>query len=122
MAREWAEDIAEELITTPLAVAEMDHMVARAGGTAGSRALKAELEVGAYGVEWWPDALRTTLRIAGHYESLSLGLVDASLVALAGHLGSVKIATFDERHFRRVRPLTGEAAFILLPRDCLRWE
>ena len=30
---------------------------------------------------------------------------------------SVAIATFDERHFRAIQPLTGEPAFSLLPLD-----
>ena len=42
---------------------------------------------------------------------------DASLVALAARLGTTSIATFDERHFRAMQPLTGEPAFTLLPVD-----
>lgn len=46
-----------------------------------------------------------------------LGLADASLLALAARLGTVRIATLDERHFRTVPPLTGEVSFMLLPAD-----
>ena len=46
-----------------------------------------------------------------------IGLADASLLALASRLNTLRIATLDERHFRAVRPLTGEAAFVLLPAD-----
>jgi predicted nucleic acid-binding protein len=42
---------------------------------------------------------------------------DASLVAIAARLGTTDIATLDERHFRTLRPLTGEPAFRLLPAD-----
>jgi predicted nucleic acid-binding protein len=50
-------------------------------------------------------------------EYRGLGLADASLVAIAGRLGTAEIATLDERHFRALRPLTGEPAFRLLPAD-----
>jgi predicted nucleic acid-binding protein len=46
-----------------------------------------------------------------------IGLADASLLALAARLGTTRIATLDERHFRAVPPLGGEAAFTLLPAD-----
>lgn len=36
---------------------------------------------------------------------------------LTRRLGTACIATLNERHFRAVRPLTGEAAFVLLPAD-----
>jgi hypothetical protein len=39
------------------------------------------------------------------------------IVALAARLQTVEIATFDERHFRVMRPLSGGDAFRLLPRD-----
>jgi hypothetical protein len=39
------------------------------------------------------------------------------LLALAARLETTRIATLDERHFRVIRPLTGEAAFTLLPTD-----
>ena len=42
---------------------------------------------------------------------------DASLVALDARVGSIDIATFDERHFRALRPETGKTAFRLLPTD-----
>lgn len=38
-------------------------------------------------------------------------------LVLAARLESTAIATFDERRFRAVRPLTGETAFRLLPLD-----
>lgn len=48
------------------------------------------------------------------YANLGVRLTDASLVALAGRVETTVIATFDERHFRAMRPLTGEPAFVLL--------
>jgi predicted nucleic acid-binding protein len=50
------------------------------------------------------------------YRDLELGLADASIVVLAARLSTRQLATFDERHFRAVGPLTG-GAFELLPAD-----
>ncbi|MGH8933182.1 MAG: hypothetical protein ACRDZO_21765 [Egibacteraceae bacterium] len=38
------------------------------------------------------------------YESLRLGFVDASVIALCERLGETKVATLDKRDFSVVRP------------------
>ncbi|MFI7450635.1 type II toxin-antitoxin system VapC family toxin [Nonomuraea sp. NPDC049714] len=48
------------------------------------------------------------------YEDLRLGLVDASVIALAERLGVSRVATLDRRHFCAVRP-RHVTAFTLLP-------
>lgn len=48
----------------------------------------------------WPRI--TTL--VGRYVDLPLGIVDASVVAVAERLGLREIATLDRRHFSTVRP------------------
>jgi uncharacterized protein len=40
-----------------------------------------------------------------------------SLVLLAGRLETTRVATFDQRHFRSVRPLAAGDTFALLPAD-----
>jgi predicted nucleic acid-binding protein len=123
IAREWVISDGQGLATTPLAVAEMDHLVRRHAGVPGADALWAELEAGAYGVRWWPAAMLDSLEIARRWREIDLGLTDASLVALAGRLGTAEIATFDQRHFRAVTPESvGSSppvapAFRLLPLD-----
>jgi len=47
---------------------------------------------------------------------LRLGLADLSVVVLAARLDTLRILTFDYRHFRAVRPLQG-GSFVLLPMD-----
>jgi uncharacterized protein len=57
------------------------------------------------------------LRIAelvARYRELSLGAVDASIIAAAERLGITTIATLDRRHFGVVRP-AHIAAFALIP-------
>ncbi len=113
----WLEAEEQDLATTPLIVAEVDHLVRSRGGRSALAALRTDLAAGAYLVEWWPSAIATAVRVAEHYADNELGLADASMVALAERLRTIEIATLDERHFRGVRPLTGGEAFRLLPAD-----
>ena len=111
----WLETVSGALITSPLALAEMDYLVTRHGGDAAAQRLYDDFDAGAYRVEWWPASIYDCIEVARDHTGL--GLADASLVAIAGRLGVIEIATLDERHFRALRPLTGEPAFRLLPAD-----
>jgi predicted nucleic acid-binding protein len=111
----WMETTGEDLVTTPLIVAEIDHLVSRGGGVGAAHAFYEDLSAGAYVVEWWPEAAIETVEAARN--NPDIGLADASLLALAARLETTRIATLDERHFRVVPPLGGEAAFALLPAD-----
>jgi len=113
----WIDEQDDELVTTPLAVAEMDYLLTRIGGAPAAAALRTDLKAGTYEVEWWPAAVTESVSVADRHVSMALGLVDASLVALAARLSTTRIATLDERHFRVLEPLTGEPAFTLLPTD-----
>lgn len=111
----WMETVEEDLLTTPLIVAEIDHLVSRGGGPDAARAFHEDLRSGAYLVEWWPEAVTDIVMTAA--ENADVGLADASLLALAARLQTTLVATLDERRFRATQPLTGEAAFTLLPAD-----
>jgi hypothetical protein len=113
----WLDAVDDDLATTPLIVAEVDYLADVRGGAAALRAFRSDLVAGAYVVDWWPDAIRSSVGVAERYADIRLGLADASLVALADRLGSREIATLDERHFRVVRPLGDDTAFHLLPAD-----
>ena len=114
---EWIETAEEDLLTTPLVIAEIDHLVSHGGGSAAALAFYEDLASGAYLVEWWQEALFEMVEAARRHQPLGLGLTDASLLVLAARLKTTRIATLDERHFRIVKPLTGQAAFVLLPAD-----
>jgi predicted nucleic acid-binding protein len=115
----WYETLDEELVTTPLVLAEVDHLATTRGGPRAVRALRADVIAGAYVVEWWSTAAREAVELADRYTDLGIGLTDASLVVLAARVESAAVATFDERHFRAVRPLAVADAFRLLPLDAL---
>lgn len=117
VVRDWLEAEEDELVTTPLIVAEVDHLVGARGGSVALSAFRADLVAGAYLVDWWPAAIGAAVAVAERYADSGLGLADASLVVLAERLETVEIATLDERHFRAVRPLAGGDAFRLLPAD-----
>jgi predicted nucleic acid-binding protein len=50
------------------------------------------------------------------YADLDLGLADCALVIVARRYDTTRIISFDERHFRAVRPLQG-GTFTILPAD-----
>jgi len=116
-ALHWYDTLDNELVTTPLVLAEADHLATTRGGSHALRAFRADVRAGAYLVDWWPTAAREAAEVADRYADLGIGLTDASLVVLAARVDSVDVATFDERHFRAVRPLRGAEAFRLLPLD-----
>jgi uncharacterized protein len=112
-AEEWLLDTDEDLVTTPLALSEIDYFMTKYGGEDVARRVWDDFETGAYGLRWWADGLHDTIRIARR--NPFLGLADASLVALAGILRTNRIATFDQ-HFRSVTTPDGEP-FVVLPAD-----
>lgn len=112
-ARRLFESLDEELATSPLAVAEIDYMATRYARPEAVRALRRDLDAGAYTVLWWDHAMTDTIAIAR--DNPHLGLTDASLVAVAWRNGTERIATFDQ-HFRRI-VAAGRPPLRLLPAD-----
>jgi predicted nucleic acid-binding protein len=116
-ATTWYEHLDEELSTTPLVVAELDHLAGARAGRAAQKAARADLAEAAYEVEWWGSAAAEAVEVAERYGDLGVSLTDGSLVALGARLGTARVATFDERHFRAMTPISGAEAFVLLPVD-----
>ena len=50
------------------------------------------------------------------YDDLDAGLADLSAIVVAERYGTRRLLTFDEGHFRALRPLRG-GHFTLLPAD-----
>jgi hypothetical protein len=63
----WLDGADDDLATTPLIVAEVDHLVGARGGPTARRALHRDLAAGAYLVEWWPGAIASVVKIAERY-------------------------------------------------------
>jgi uncharacterized protein len=111
--RRFVETLDDDLVTSPLAVAEMDR-VATSLGPDFNRGLWEDLRSGAYAVRWWADAMVETIAVADAHPEV--GLTDASLVALAARLRTDRIATLDLEHFRSLTTPDGQP-FVLLPDD-----
>lgn len=105
----------DALVVPSPALVEIDQLAQRRGVPSATTALLAGLADGSFLVAS-PD-LEDYARIADlveRYADLPLGLVDASVVAIAERLEEVTIATLDRRDFSVVRPLHCEA-FTLVP-------
>lgn len=105
------------LVVPAPVTAEVDYLLGRRFGSPARRAFLNDLaarryETAALETRDYEDALELDQR----YADLDLGLADLSIVLLARRLDTRRILTFDERHFRAVRPLQG-GAFTILPAD-----
>ncbi|MEO6350660.1 MAG: PIN domain-containing protein [Candidatus Limnocylindrales bacterium] len=106
-----------ELVTSQLAVAEADYLILDRLGIDVELAFLDDLVSGAFQVECLSRAdLELAQTIVDKYRDLKLGLADASLVVIAARHRTNRIASFDERAFRAVAPLTG-GSFTVLPAD-----
>lgn len=101
-------DQARARYVSGLVLAEVDYFLRRHRDA--MAALLDDLARGAftYAAPTLPLLLRA-MEIDLRYRDLSLGLVDASIVALAEHLGITRLATRDIRHFSAVRLRDGRA-------------
>jgi len=95
----------EDLVVPTLVLAEVDYWCHRRLGTDAWLTVLDDVLEGAYRVEHpIVSDLRRCRDLQAQYADLSLGVVDASIVALLERLGEDKLATLDRRHFSVVRP------------------
>lgn len=105
------------LVTTEIAFAEADCLVLDRLGVEAELALLDDAIDGGIRVECLAGAaLRKARQLCDRYRDLQLGLADASLIVIAETLGTRRILTLDERHFRAVQPVQG-GHFTILPAD-----
>jgi predicted nucleic acid-binding protein len=97
--------------------AEIDYLLGQRFGPPARRAFLEDLRARRYespGLD--ADDYEAALELDRRYADLDLGLADLAVAVIARKLGTRRILTFDERHFRVVRPLQG-GVFTLLPAD-----
>jgi predicted nucleic acid-binding protein len=105
----------ERLVVPPFVVTEVCYLLAREGGAKPEAAFVRSLAIDDFTIAPVTAAgLERTADLIGQYADLPLGVVDASVVALAEQLEVEEIATLDRRHFSVVRPQHVNA-FALLP-------
>jgi predicted nucleic acid-binding protein len=103
------------LITSEFATAEADYLILERLGIDVELAFLEDLAATTFQVECLsPAEIGQARSICAQYRDLRIGLSDAALVVLAARFGTTRIATFDERAFRAIKPLTG-GAFVVLP-------
>lgn len=106
----------DELLLVPVTtLPEMDYLVSERLGSRASILLLRSVASGEMRLENVMAAdLDRCIEIMEQYADAALGLVDASIIALAERLRITRILTLDQRHFRFVRPRHC-TAFELLP-------
>jgi predicted nucleic acid-binding protein len=104
----------EELVIPAPVLVELDYFVRKLLGVDVWGAFVEDIGDGAYRIDNVDErTLRRAADLERAYESLSLGLVDASVIATCERLGETKVATLDRRHFSVVRPNHCEALTLL---------
>jgi len=97
--------------------AEVDYLLGKRLGPAPRRAFIDDLASGRFLVECLEsDDYAAIAGLERRYADLDPGLADLSIVIMAKRFSTRRIVTFDERHFRAIRPLQG-GTFTLLPAD-----
>lgn len=106
-----------KLVLPAPVTAEIDYLLATRLGRTARLAFLADLSAGRFLVACLePADYATVVELDRIYADLDPGLADLSVVVLAHRFRTTRIATFDERHFRALRPLDG-GSFTLLPAD-----
>jgi uncharacterized protein len=105
----------EDRIVPALVLAELDYWCLHRLTPEAWLTFLDDVLAGAYRVEApIVNDLRRCRELQTTYRSLGLGIVDASVIAVAERLREPKVATLDHRHFRTVRPAHVDA-FELVP-------
>lgn len=106
-----------ELVVPAPVTAEVDYLLGRRIGSEARRAFLDDLAAGRFTVACLDQGDHgTVVDLERRYADLDVGLADLSVVITAHRLGTRRIVTFDERHFRTLRPLSG-GRFTVLPLD-----
>jgi uncharacterized protein len=106
-----------ELVVPAPVTSEVDYLLGRRLGRAARLAFLEDLAAGRFTVGCLDEEdHRVVLDLERRYDDLDVGLGDLSTVVVAGRHNTRRLLTFDERHFRALRPLSG-GRFTLLPVD-----
>jgi hypothetical protein len=106
-----------QLVIPGPVTAEVDYLLGRRLGRVARLAFLADLAAGRFAVTCLEaDDHGLVADLERRYDDLDVGLAHLSVVIAAKRSGTRRILTFDERHFRALRPLDG-GRFSLLPSD-----
>jgi predicted nucleic acid-binding protein len=106
-----------ELVIPAPVTSEVDYLLGRRLGRAARLSFLDDLAAGRFTVACLDeDDYRIVLDLECRYDDLDVGLADLSAVVVASRYRTRRLLTFDERHFRALRPMNG-GRFTLLPVD-----
>jgi predicted nucleic acid-binding protein len=107
-------DTRDDLVVPAPVLVELDYFVCKLLGIDAWTTFVGDLVEGAYRLESVDErTLDRAAELERTYDSLPLGLVDASVIATCERLGETKVATLDRRHFAVVRPAHCDALTLL---------
>jgi uncharacterized protein len=105
------------LIISPFVLAELDYLMAARAGARAELNVLSDVASGLYTLaEFDRFDVGQAATLVQRYQQMNIGLADASLVVLAAKYQTTRLLTFDQKHFRAIRPLHAEA-FTILPAD-----
>jgi predicted nucleic acid-binding protein len=107
-------------VISPVVLAEVYRLMTGISPRAAQTALRYIADMAAVGRFEVPEVgphLHAAHAVAETYLDFPLGLADAMNVVLAREFRTEVMVTLDRKHFRAITPLTGHAAFRLLPDD-----
>ncbi len=98
-------------------LSEIDYLIGAKLGVQAELDFMDDILTGAFTLEPFTITdLRRSRELLNQYSTLNLGLADAAVISTAERVGTRRILTVDERHFRVVRASDGKP-FTLLPAD-----
>jgi predicted nucleic acid-binding protein len=104
----------EDLVVPMLVLAELDYWCHKRLGVDAWIVFLEDLLAGTYRLEIATGTdLNRCRELQLEYAEHSLGIVDASVLALVERLGEEQLATLDHRHFAMLRPAHAEALRLL---------
>lgn len=110
------EEPGELVIPAPI-TAEVDYLLGQRLGRSARLAFLEDIAAGRFTVAGLDAADHgIVVELERKYDDLDAGLADFSAVVIAERYRTRRVLTFDERHFRALRPLRG-GRFTLLPSD-----
>jgi predicted nucleic acid-binding protein len=116
LAARWLRAEHDRTIPAPV-TAEVDYILSTRGTYGAARRFVVDVAAGSFTVECLQaDEYPLVLSLMDTYADLEPGLADLSIVILAYRFNSTRILTFDQKHFRAMKPLQG-GNFTLLPFD-----
>lgn len=110
------------MLVSQMVVAEVDYLLTTRFGIPTANRFLTDVARDAWELaETTAVDINDVVTVNTRYQDLRLGATDCLNIVLAARLGTTTLFTLDHRHYRATAPLSGGAAFTLLPADRDHW-